>query len=277
LALAVVAQLSVNASAGFAVKAFELVGPAGMVLLRNGISAVILLALVRPRWRGLTPQAWGAASLYGFSMVVMNSFFYEGIDRVPVGPAVTIEMLGPLALSVLLVRRWRAWMWAVLALGGVLMLSGFDFAGINIQGTVYVLVAGTAWAGYIVNARLVGRVFAGADGLAIGMAVAALASLPRGVPDLVARPDGIGVLGWGALVAALGTLIPYGLEMISLRGMSAATFGVTTALAPGSAALFGWWIAGQPLNWWTGVGMALVTIAAAGAALDESPGTLAAG
>jgi inner membrane transporter RhtA len=272
LALAVAAQLSVNAASGFAVKAFEVAGPASMVLFRNGLSALVLLALVRPRLKGLSRQEWAAAAAYGLSLATMNSFFYEAINLIPVGPAVTMEMLGPLALSVILARRWRAWLWAVAALAGVALVSGFDLGGVNALGTVFILAAGASWAGYILSARWVGRVFVGADGMAIGMAVAALAALPRGLPDLLARPVGPGTLAWGALVALLGTLVPYALEMIALRGMSAATFGVMTALAPASAALFGWIIAGQSLGWGVVGGMALVTAGTAGAAWDEARG-----
>jgi inner membrane transporter RhtA len=276
LVLAVAAQLSVNAGSGFAVNAFALASPAAMVVFRTGLSALVLMAVLRPRLRGLTGEAWAAATAYGLSMVVMNSFFYEAIDLIPVGPAVTIEMLGPLALSVILARRWRAWLWAVLALAGVATLSGLSLSGINPLGTVYILIAGAAWASYIVCARWVGRAFGSGQGpmvgLTLGLAVAAVASLPRGLPDLIAPPVSLEALGWGAVIALLATLVPYGLEMIALRGMSAATFGVTTALAPASAALFGWVIAGQSLGWWAVAGMALVTIASAGAASDEARG-----
>ncbi|MDR1186159.1 MAG: hypothetical protein LBK95_01675, partial [Bifidobacteriaceae bacterium] len=200
LTLAIAAQLSVNASSGFAVRAFELTGPAAMVLFRNGLSALVLMAALRPRLRGRSRQEWAAAVAYGLAMVVMNSFFYEGIELLPVGPAVTIEMLGPLVLSVVLARRWRAWLWAALALAGVAMLSGLDFGGTQVAGTVFILMAGAAWAGYILCARWVGRVFKGGDGLALGMTIAALVAVPRGLPDLVSRPVTLEVLGWGALV-----------------------------------------------------------------------------
>jgi inner membrane transporter RhtA len=272
LVLAVVAQLAVNAGSGFAVRAFELAGPAALVALRNGLSALVWLALARPRLRGLTGRAWAGAISYGLALAVMNSFFYQGIELIPVGPAVTMEMLGPLTLSVVLARGWRAWLWAGLALVGVAMLSGFDFAGADRLGVGLILAAGAAWAGYILAARWVGRLFADSQGLAIGLMVAALASLPRGLPALASRPLSWQVLGWGALVAATGTLIPYALEMVALRGLAAATFGVTTALAPASAAVFGWLIAGQTLGWAAAGGVALVTAAAAGAALDESRG-----
>ncbi|MDR2567184.1 MAG: EamA family transporter [Bifidobacteriaceae bacterium] len=272
LILAVAAQLSVNAGSGFAVRAFDLASPAAMVVFRNGLSALVLLVVFRPRLRGISREGWRATIAYGLSMVVMNSFFYEAIDLIPVGPAVTMEMLGPLALSVVLVRRWRAWLWAALALAGVATLSGFSLAGVNVLGTVFILIAGAAWACYILAARWVGRCWPSGDGLAIGLAVAALASLPRGLPDLIAPAVTLEAVGWGALVALLGTLVPYGLEMVALRGMSAATFGVTSALAPASAALFGWMIAGQGMDWWAAGGMVLVMAASAGAARDEALG-----
>ncbi|MDR1798831.1 MAG: hypothetical protein LBR19_02960, partial [Bifidobacteriaceae bacterium] len=87
IGLALLAQLSVNSGSGFAVRGFEVAGPAAMVLLRNGFGALILLAVIRPQVRGLTRRAWQAVGLYGLSLVVMNSFFYEAIGRLAVGPA----------------------------------------------------------------------------------------------------------------------------------------------------------------------------------------------
>ncbi|MDR0366176.1 MAG: EamA family transporter, partial [Bifidobacteriaceae bacterium] len=270
--LALAAQLSVNAGSGFAVRAFEVTGPAAMVLLRNGIAAVVVLALIRPKLNQVTRRGWMAVGAYGLALAGMNSLFYEAIDLIPVGPAVTIEMLGPLALSVVLARQARAWLWAGTALVGVLMLSGFDLGGVNLVGAGLVLAAGACWAAYILAARWVGREFASADGLALGFAVAGLLSVPRGIGPLVDSGWSWQVAGWGLLVAMLGTLVPYWLEMWSLRGMPASVFGVMTAVAPASAALFGWLIAGQGMTWWIVGGMAMVTAASAGASLTRSPG-----
>jgi inner membrane transporter RhtA len=269
VALAIAAQLSVNMASGFAVRAFAVTGAAEVVLMRNALSAVLLLSLTRPRLTRLTRRQWAATVAYGVSLALMNSLFYEAIEVMPVGPAVTVEMLGPLILSVALVRRWRAWLWAVLAIAGVAMLSGFDVAELATSGTALAISAGVAWAAYILSTRLVGRVFERADGLAVGMAIAALVSLPRGVAGLASNPFTPAVLGWGVVVALLGTMVPYGLEMAALRGMSAATFGVMTALAPASATLFGWLVAGQDVTWWALGGMALVTAATAGAARGD--------
>jgi inner membrane transporter RhtA len=270
---AVGAQFCVNLGSGLAVNAFAVVGPAGIVLLRNGIPAALLLIWARPRLRGLTRRAWAALVAYGLMLAAMNSVFYEALEVMPMGEAVTIEMLGPLTLAVALVRRWRAWLWAALALGGVCLLSGFDPATLGARGTLLALAAGAFWATYIVATRQVGREFGGgrgmARGLALGMAVSTVACLPRGVAALAAAPFTWEVVGWGTAVAVSASLIPYAMEMAALRGMSAATFGVMTALAPGSAALIGWLVAGQTLTWWAVGGMALVTVASAGAAWGD--------
>jgi inner membrane transporter RhtA len=269
IGLALLAQVSVNSGSGFAVRAFEVAGPAAMVLLRNGLGAIILLAVIRPRLRGVPRRAWAAVGCYGLALVVMNSFFYEAIGRLPVGPAVTVEMTGPLVLSVILSRRLRGWLWAAMAAGGVALISGFDVAQMNLAGTGLALCAGAAWACYILCARWVGKAFSSADGLALGMAVSALLAVPRGVVDLAVRPWTPAILGWGVLVALLATAIPYGMEMLALRGMPAAVFSVMTSVAPATAALAGWVIAGQSLTGWVLGGMALVAAASAGAALTE--------
>ncbi|MDR1118996.1 MAG: EamA family transporter, partial [Bifidobacteriaceae bacterium] len=97
-------------------------------------------------------------------------------------------------------------------------------------------------------------------------------ALPRGAAGFASGPFEPSALGWGLVVALLGTLLPYALEMAALRGMSAATFGVMTSLAPASAALFGWLVAGQAITWWAAGGMALVMAASAGAARSEITG-----
>ncbi|MDR2114142.1 MAG: EamA family transporter [Bifidobacteriaceae bacterium] len=271
--LAIAAQFSVNAGSGFAVRAFEVTNAAAIVFLRNGLTALVLLAVIRPQWRGVSRRAWTAVLCYGISMAVMNSVFYEAINLIDVGSAVTVEIMGPLVLSVVLVRRWTAWLWAVLAAVGVAMLSRFDFAAMTSAGTVLAATAGVAWAGYIMSARWVGREFTNLDGLVWAMVATALFTMPRGVIGLAQNPVTPTILLWGLVVALTGTLIPYWFEVIALRGMSAATFGVMTALAPASAALLGWLIAGQALTWWVLGGMALVSVASAGAARGD-PGHL---
>ena len=99
-------------------------GPLGTVTLRLGISAVLMLAFCRPTLRGRSRDDWLTVVAFGAALAGMNSLFYQAIDRIPLGTAVTLEVLGPLALSVLTNRRLVSWLWAGLALTGVALLGG---------------------------------------------------------------------------------------------------------------------------------------------------------
>jgi inner membrane transporter RhtA len=277
VACAIGAQFCINLASGLVVRGFSVTSASALVLMRNAFGAVVLLAVSRPRLRGHSRLAWLGVVAYGAAVAALNSFFYESLRYLDVGPAVTIEMLGPLGLSVVLARRGRAWLWAGLALVGIVLLSGFDPAVLVSRGTGLALCAAFAWAGYILAARLVGREFAGVEGMALGMALAAVLCLPRGLIGLGEGPFTSQVVGLGLVIALVATVAPYILELTALRGMAASTFGVLTALAPASAALFGWLVAGQTLGPAALAGMVLVIVASVGAARGDPARTAAAG
>lgn len=110
--------------ASLAVLLFPALGPLGIVFLRLGFSAVILMVIARPRLRGHTPTAWRSVVGFGLVLALMNCLFYLALARLPLGVTVTIEVLGPLVLSVIAARRASAWLWAGLALIGVIALAG---------------------------------------------------------------------------------------------------------------------------------------------------------
>ena len=114
--------------AAFAVTLFPAVGAVGMVSLRLAFSAAILMLVFRPRLRGRSRADWMTVVAFGLSLAAMNVLFYEALARLPLGVTVTIEVLGPLILSVVVSRRASSWLWAVLAFAGVALLGrgGFD-------------------------------------------------------------------------------------------------------------------------------------------------------
>ena len=123
--LLVVAGLACQeVGASIAVLLFPEVGPLGMVMLRLAFSAVVLLAIARPRLRGHGRAAWTAVVSFGLVLALMNGLFYLALERLPLGVTVTIEVLGPLALSIVAAGRARAFVWAGLALAGVVALAG---------------------------------------------------------------------------------------------------------------------------------------------------------
>lgn len=275
VALGLVLAAAVSTQFGSAVGAllFPSVGAAGAVTLRLSFAAVVLLALLRPRVRGRTRADWGAVVALGTSLAVMNGAFYQSIDRLPIGVAVTFEVLGPLTLSVLTGRRVTSVLWALLALAGVAVLGGGDFGTLDLLGVVFALIAAAAWAGYILLSADVGRRFARADGLSLAMVVAAVLTLPLGIAGAGTDLLQPGVLGLGVAVALLSSALPYSLEMAALRRIPAGVFAVMMSLAPALATLAGFLVLDQRLRLVELGGIALVVVATAGAILANHPRT----
>ncbi len=263
--LVVAGLLAQEIGASIAVLLFPTAGPLGMVSLRLGFSAIVLLALVRPRLRGLTRKQWGTAAAFGLVLAAMNVFFYLALERLPLGPAVTIEVLGPLVLSVVVARRASAWLWAVLALGGVVLLGWGESVSLDPIGVVFALAAGTLWTGYILLSERTGASIPRLDGLAIAMTIGAIAVLPLGI--LVTGPVFFrwDVLLLGAGVAILSSAIPYGLELLALRRLAASVFAILMSLAPAIAALAGLVILQQHLGALQWIAIGLVVVASIGA------------
>ncbi|QRY42451.1 EamA family transporter [Mycolicibacterium boenickei] len=272
--LVVIAAISQEVGAAFAVGLFAAVGTVGALFARFAVAGVILCAAVRPSVRGLTRQAWGAAIALAATLGTMNFCFYLAIDRIPLGVAVTIEALGPLILSVVTSTRWVAWLWAVLALAGVAMLGLPHGGGGHFEATgfAFAAAAGVAWAGYILASARTAAEFRRVDGLALATAMAALVVAPFAVTSV--HPDALDwrVLGVGAAVAVLSSVIPYSLELISLRRLAPATFAVLTCMSPVTAALAGLVVLGQQIGLLGYLGVALVTVASIGAVRSAHAG-----
>jgi inner membrane transporter RhtA len=253
--------------ASIAVLLFPAVGPLGMVMLRLVFSALVLLAIARPRLRGLSRDAWLSALAFGLVLALMNGLFYLALERLPLGVTVTIEVLGPLTLSIIVARRASALVWAGIAALGVAALGGGGWDRLDLLGVVFALAAAASWAFYILASARVGRLFARLDGLAIAMAAGAVVSLPFGIVDAgsaLVRPE---LLGLGAAVALLSSTIPYALELFALRRVAASVFAVLMSLGPATASVAGFLLLGQHLALLEIAGIALVVIASAGAVL----------
>ncbi|WP_410809308.1 EamA family transporter [Micromonospora sp. 067-2] len=257
--------LSVQFGSAVAALLFARTGVAGAVTLRLTISAVLLLLVCRPRLRGYDRSDWAAAGAFGLALAGMNSLFYQAIERIPLGPAVTLEVLGPLALSVLTARRLASWCWAGLALAGVALLGQSGFDRLNPAGVAFAFGAGAMWAAYIVLSARVGGRFPGADGLALALTLAALVTLPLGIAEGGAVLLDPAVLALGTALAVLASGLPYTLELLALRRMPTATFAVLMSLGPAIATLAGWLVLHQALTLLECAAIALVITASIGA------------
>lgn len=264
----VVAAVSQEVGAAFAVGLFAALGAIGAVFVRFLVAGVVLCAALRPRMRGLSRRAWVSVTALAASLTVMNLCFYNSLTRIPLGVAVTVEALGPLVLSVVVSPRKSAWLWAILAFAGVALLSltGVRVGHLDPVGLAFAAGAGVSWAAYILASARAASDFPNLDGLAIATAIGALVTAPFAVfavdPGSALRWE---VVGLGATVGVMSSVIPYSLELVSLRRLAPDTFAILTCLSPVIASLAGWLILGQHLAVTGYLAIFLVTAASIGA------------
>jgi inner membrane transporter RhtA len=256
---------SVQLGAAVAFGLFDEVGPAGTVFLRLALSAVLLCAIWRPAVRGRSASDLRLAAMFGIALAAMNFSFYEALDRIPLGIAVTCEFVGPLAVAVAGSHRRLDLAWVALAALGILSLSPGFGGSIDGLGVLFAFIAGAFWAAYIVLTASVGRRFPGGSGLALALAIGTVPLIPVGIADGGANLLDGEVLLAGLGVAVLSSAIPYSLELEALRRLATGTFGVLMSLEPAVAALVGFVVLGQDLSAAEVVGIALVVVASAGA------------
>ncbi|WP_239013248.1 EamA family transporter [Streptomyces sioyaensis] len=273
VALVIGGIVSLQFGSSVAVLLFPRAGALGVVTLRLVVAALVLLVFCRPKVRGYTRGDWATVLAFGFALAGMNSLFYQAIDRIPLGAAVTLEFLGPLILSVATSRRMLSLVWAALALGGVVLLGREGFDGLNLAGAAFALAAGGLWAAYILLSARTGQRFPQADGLALAMTVAALLSLPLGVASAgTALLDPV-TLGLGAAVALMSSVLPYTLELLALRKLPASGFAVMMSLEPAAAATAGFLVLHQALGWAEVLAIGLVVVASVGAVRSAGAGS----
>jgi inner membrane transporter RhtA len=271
--------VSVQVGAGLAARLFTQIPPAAVTALRLWTAAALMaVAGARPLRQNLADlvrrRSWRDAAVvaaFGLTLAVMNYSIYQAFARIPLGIAVTIEFLGPLAVAVATSRRLIDLLWVALAGAGVALLTGTGNPaggghGTDLIGLAFALLAGTAWAAYIILSRATGRRFPGASGLTIAMLVAAVVIVPVGVTagrGALLRP---GILATGLAIGLLSSIIPYTLELEALRRVPARVFGIWMSLEPAVAALVGLVMLGEALAVSEWAAIVCVMAACAGAA-----------
>jgi inner membrane transporter RhtA len=250
VALVLTGVTSIQFGAALAATLFDEAGPAGTSVLRLGFAALVLLAVWRPWRRRHDPRALRLVAIFGLTLGAMNLTFYEALDRIPLGVAVTIEFLGPITVATLLSRRRLDLVWVALATAGILLLAApwQEGGGLDTTGVVFALIAAGFWGLYIVLAQRAGRFFDGGEGLAIAMLWAALIPLVPGLAQAGTDLLDPALLAAGFGVALLSSVIPYSLETEALRRMPANVFGVLMSLEPAVAALAGFLVLSQSLG-----------------------------
>ena len=254
--------VSVQFGGALAATLVPVIGAGGSVVLRLLFASALLLVFVRPRWRGHSHRARLTVIAFGVALGLMNFTFYSSLAHLPIGVAVTIEFIGPLSLAAALSRRWLDAVAVAAAAAGVVLISealSTPFADLEKTGIALALLAGAFWAAYIVLAGRTGGEFPKLEGLALAMVVATVVTLPLGITSAPSWSPDILLKAFG--IAVLSSVLPYSLELLALRRLSAKVFGILLSLEPAFAALAGLLVLGQVLSPTQLVGMALVVAA----------------
>ena len=272
---------SLQAGAALAMRLFPVTGAPGATLLRLGLAAVVLLAVTRPRVRGWARTQWKAVLLYGISLAGTNAFFYAALARLPLGTAVTIQVLGPLSLAATLSRRMRDLGWVLLAVTGVATLGlaesrGSAAAGsLSLAGVAFALISGGFWAMYVVTGARVSAAVPGRGGLAVAMTAGALVLVPfgaRGAWHITGQPH---LMLLTLAMAMMASVVPYSLELAAMRRAPKRVFGILLSLEPAIATVAGWLLLGQHAGPAALAAVLIVIVASTGSTLSsgsaESP------
>lgn len=240
--------------------AFPVIGPAGVVAVRQLVAAAVLLPTVRPPVRRYTWAQWWPVLLLGLVYGGMNLGLYTAVDRIGLGLAVTLEFLGPLAVALAGSRRWVDLLCAVAAAVGVyvLVLPG---SSTDLLGVAAGLLAACCWASYILLNRTAGRRLPGLQATAVASGVATVTFLPVLGYLLATGAFTPAAFAFAACAGLMSSVVPYALDLTALRTVPARFFGVFMSIHPGLAALAGLLILGEVLALHEVAGMAVVVAA----------------
>lgn len=233
--------LSIQSAAALAVGAFHAIGALSTSGFRFLFGFVILASLARPSLRRGT-AGWRGIVAFGVAAAVMNVCFFQALQRLPLGTAVSIEFCGPFALAVLRGRGARHVVGAVIGLAGVLLLAR-PGGGLTAVGALFAAGAGVGWASYTLASRRLGAVTEGLGGLALALGVAALLTSPFSMAALHSLTWPL--VGRLALMATGGVVVGFALELFALRRLDAPYVAVLLSLNPAVAFLVGWLWLGQ--------------------------------
>jgi inner membrane transporter RhtA len=263
VALMLASGLSNQAGASAGALAFPVIGPLGVVAIRQWVAAAVLCATARPKPRSFTAAQWRPVLALALTYAVMNLTLYTAIERVGLALAVTLEFLGPLTVALATSRRRLDAACALAAAAAVVVLihpaPSTDYLGIGVG-----LVAAVCWGCYILLNRTIGQRLPGAEGSAAAAMISAAAYLPVGAAWLAFHHPTMAALGEALAAGVLSSAVPLLADLLALRRVPAHFFGVFMSVNPVFAALAGLVVLGQHLGW--SAWLAIMVIAAANGA-----------
>ena len=264
---ALASMTSVQGGASIAKYLFHVLGPAGAVTLRVGLAGIMLFLVNRPKIFQFSRKEWLYILFYGLSIGSMNLTFYYGIQRIPLGIGVAVEFIGPLGLALLTSRKLLDFVWAILAGLGIFFIVPRNGTGGDLIGIILVAVAGLLWAAYIVATGKITKHLKNSDAVTCGICVAALLVTPFGLfsGDLFQLNWKLLLMGFG--VAVFSSVLPFSLDLWTMKKIPPKTFSVLQSLQPAFGALSGLLFLGEYLTGLQWFAIACIMAASAGATL----------
>lgn len=250
IALIIGAQVSLMCGASLAKILFAAGGPEGVTVVRTGLGALMLFVLWRP-WRfRLGGTQIRAIAAYGVCLGLMNLLFYFAIQRLPLGLAVALEFLGPLAVAILYSRKPIDLFWVALVAIGIFLILPIRQSVDRLDpiGIAFALAAAAAWGIYIVVGKRAGRLAPSGAVTSIGLIFSALVTLPFGATKAVVLFSHSEFFWRACGVGLLSSALPYSLEINALKNLPEKHFGLLMSLEPAIAALAGFVILGERLT-----------------------------
>ena len=266
LLLLLIAMISIQSSGSLAKILFQQFPILTVSSLRLLLGSIILAVIFKIWQINFKQVRWKAILSYGIALAGMNALFYLSIDRLPLGIAVSFEFIGPLSVALYYARQKFDFVWVGLAIVGLVLLFPFDQASQSLDplGITFALGAGAFWAIYIVAGQKPSGV-SGNHTVCLGMFVGMLCLLPialfTGMPASVFEPSN---LIYFIALAVLASALPFSLEMIALRNLSALSFGTLMSVEPAIAALSGFVFLGEQLLWTQWLALTVIIAASIG-------------
>ena len=263
LLIAMISMQSSGALAKILIHQFPIMTISALRLLLGSL----ILAVIFKIWQiNIQHIRWKAIISYGLALAGMNALFYLSIERIPLGIAVAFEFIGPLSVALFHARQKYDFIWVSLAILGLVLLFPFDQASQSLDpiGLAFALGAGACWALYIIAGQRPSGV-SGNHTVCLGMFVGMLFLMPialfLGMPAQVFEPSN---LVYFIVLAVLASALPFSLEMMALRNLSALSFGTLMSLEPAIAALSGFVFLGEQLLWTQWLALAVIISASMG-------------
>lgn len=272
--LVLIAIAVLHTGSALATTLFSALTPGGTTWLRLSFASLFLLLLTGRSLLGVLRATSTRADL--LSMVWLGAvsagmmlLFSEAAARLPLGTAVALELLGPLAVAVASSRRRRELAWLGLAAAGVLLLTSPWTGTTSLTGVLFGLASAACWALYVIGTAHVGSKLPARHGLAVSLTVAAVVATPFGASAAIAG------LTWDHLLAIAGIavlmpLVPFVLEMQALQRMGKTAYGTLAALEPAVSTLAALILISQSPTLVQACGTLLVVLAGVGAARADA-------